>query len=76
MQWSLVMDNWTLDGTSFGKWQFLQHLKSLQPIIFYKEWQRMLGSIMFGDDDPNMCSLQEVLSKTKGIGNAKSEYSE
>ena len=31
----------------------------------------MLGSIVFGVGDTNMCGLQVALSKTKGIDDAK-----
>ena len=29
------MDDWNLDETSLDKWQFLQHIKSTIPQIFF-----------------------------------------
>ena len=29
--WYIVMDDWNVDGTSLGKWQWLQHYKSIIP---------------------------------------------
>ena len=41
--WNTTMDNWNLDENIFGKWQFLQHYKSITPQKIYKERQIMLG---------------------------------
>ena len=40
---TIVTDDWILIEKSLGKWQFLQHCKSLIPQKAYKEWQIMLG---------------------------------
>ena len=41
--WNSVMGDWNLDEKSLGKWQYLQHCKSLIPPKIYKEQQTMLG---------------------------------
>ena len=41
--WDIFMDNWLLDEKSLGKWQELQHHKSIMPQESYKEWQIILG---------------------------------
>ena len=43
MYWNIVMDDWNLDENLLSKWQYLQHCKSIMPIIFYKEWWMILG---------------------------------
>ena len=34
--WNVVMDDWNLDEKSLGKWQYLQHCKSIIPKYFIK----------------------------------------
>ena len=39
------MDDWNWNEKSLGKWQYLQHYKSIIPQKkMHKEWQIMLGS--------------------------------
>ena len=42
--WNIVMDDVNLDEESLGKWQLLQHCKSIIPHKIYKGWPIMLGS--------------------------------
>ena len=51
--WNIVMDDWNLDEKTLGKWQFLQHCKSIIPKKTYKEWQIILGlTFRVGDTIP------------------------
>ena len=65
---NVVMDNWNLDGKSLGKWQYLQHYKSITPPQI-KECQIMWGqhlvliTLYHG--------LQLVMSKIIRIGDTK-----
>ena len=40
--WIIVMDNWNLDETSLGKWQWWQHCKSIITLNNYKDWQHLV----------------------------------
>ena len=37
--WSIIMDDQDLDKKSLGKWQYMQHYKSIIPQRIYKVWQ-------------------------------------
>ena len=41
--WNIVMDDWDPDEKSLGKWQRLQHCKSIIPQKINKEWQNNVG---------------------------------
>ena len=40
---NIVVEGWNLDKKSLGKWQYLQHCKSIIVQEIYDEWQTMLG---------------------------------
>ena len=63
------MDDWNLDEHSLGKWQWLQHGKSIIPPNIYKEWQVMVREQLVLVT--LYCNLQLVLSKAIIIGDTK-----